>query len=106
MMRNAFCTAERILLLCQKGSQAVEGRLSEWKPHPFSCPCWEIWQDQCEGAHEHARQLVDDRQLLKDGGWVLERRQECYMSVPYPRCILDKDIREAVCKCPAHDGHG
>ena len=74
---------------------------SQEAPHPFGCACWEVRQHEGEGADKHARQLVDDADLLEDGARVVERRQERDVAVAYPRRILDEEVREPVRKGPA-----
>ena len=69
-------------------------------PHPLSGAGGKVRQHEGEGADEHARQLVDDGDLLEDGARVVERRQEADVAVAYPRRILDEQVGEPIRKMP------
>ena len=72
--------------------------------HPLGCACWEVWQHEREGAHKHARQLVDHGDLFKDGAGVVERCQKGDMPVADACRILHEQVREAIRKVPARQG--
>ena len=52
------------------------GEVCRGAAHPLGSAGGEVGQHEREGAHKHARQLVDHRQLLEDGARILEGRQE------------------------------
>mmetsp|Transcript_12904 Transcript_12904/g.33433 ORF Transcript_12904/g.33433 Transcript_12904/m.33433 type:complete len:339 (-) Transcript_12904:246-1262(-) len=53
-------------------------------------------QHEGERAHEHPRQRVDDRQLLKNQGRVVETGQEGHVAVPQVLRVLDEQVGEPV----------
>ena len=69
-------------------------------PHPLCCPCREVRQYEGERANEHARQLVDDADLLEDGARVVKRRQKSNVAVADPRRVLDEEVGEAISEGP------
>lgn len=71
------------------------------RPHPLGCTGGEVRQHQRERAHEHARQLVDDRDLLENGAHVVEGRQEGHVPVADARRVLHEKVGEAVREVPA-----
>jgi len=73
--------------------------------HPLGRAGWEVGQDQGKGADEHARQLVDDRELLEDGSVVLEGGQEGHVAIADAGGVFHKQVGKAIRERPASLNH-
>ena len=89
----------------QDAGQGDRGRDVALGLHPLRRARGEVWEDQGERADKHAGQLVDDGELLEDGGGRLEGGEEGDVAVADAGGVLDEQVGEAVGK-GAVEGEG